>query len=196
MFFIPIAAIFFFFWFILQLFMAFNQGKMEYEYKKDSELTKRLELITRDDYLENQLGKQLTPNESDRVMYQFLGDSSDWDFYIRNANRKECAKLITMAKLGKLPHMFVWSLGDYLRIDNLQPPDQVIKCQIQNEKFLLRIEDLLRSKGVNAILLFQQQSGVEKQPWKPFRQYLEEHGHGFTNGATTYRFTYDNRRVS
>ncbi len=188
MFFIPIAAVVLFVFLLVRIYMAFNEGKMNRELELSKSRTDKLRSIAEDPYLESQIRSQMTWTNADRIMHDYLPDTPDWNFYISNADRKNCAMLITMAKLGKVPQLFMWGLGDHLRVTcDLYSPD-LPRSQKLNEQFLLKMESELQNRGVDAELLFQQQY-PKTGPWTPMRSYYEKNGAGFTDGSVKYRFT-------
>ena len=188
MFFIPIAAVIIFIWFLVHLYMGYNEGKYNYEQKVSSDRTKALESVAVDEYAESQIKKEITGKNAEQILRDYLPSGDEWDFYASNADKTECALLVRMAATGKIPEHFVWPFGSYLRVKYDLPPADLQRCTELNEQFLLMIESDLLKRGINTVLLFQRQN-PKTGPWTPMRDYREKNGSCFTDNSYKYRFT-------
>ena len=188
MFFIPIAAVVIFVWYLFHLYMGYNEGKYNHERRISGERTEKMLSAASDRQMESRIRKELTGSQAIQTLRDYLPDSEEWRFYADRADNRECAVLIRMTAHGKLPEHFIWAFGDYLRVRYDLPPADLRRCAELNERFLLMMESELIKRGIDTVLLFQRRN-PKTGPWTPMRQYREENGGGFTDNSFMYRFT-------
>lgn len=189
MFFVPIAAVVLFIWYLVHLFMAYNEGVYIRDRKRSTALTEALTAVAEDRDLERSLNRSMTQDKALQIMRSYLPKTPEWDFYIDHADAMECAVLIRMAEQGKIPYFLLWSLGTYFRVAYYDiPKADYARSLVLNEQFLLMIESELNMHGVDAVLLFQRQT-PQTGPWTPLRRYMEKFGPGFSDNTFKYRFT-------
>lgn len=196
MFFIPVAAVVLFIWFIVYCVQSARESKFRYDLDRDIQRTQSLESMTRDDRMEREFqnarmhgSMQGSLSDNDDVS-RFMGGGREWEEYARSEWFLKL-KAVRMAKCGKIPHEFSDGIGYHLGMLSDSNMSEEMWAGM-NVRFLLRLEEELQAHSVPAVALFQHQ--FPTGPWTRLRETVQREGTDCTKLTTKFRFTYDDRR--
>ena len=192
MFFIPVAAVVLFIWFIVYCVQSARESKFRYDLDRDRQRTQSLESMTRDDRMEREFQNARMQGRlsDDDDVSRFMGGGREWEEYARSEWFLKL-KAVRMAKFGKIPHEFSDGLGYHLCMVSDSGMSKEMWAGM-NVRFLLRLEEELQAHSVPAVALFQHQNPTG--PWTRLRETVQREGTDCTELTTKFRFTYDDRR--
>ena len=192
MFFIPVAAVVLFIWFIVYCVQSARESKFRYDLDRDRQRTQSLESMTRDDRMEREFQNARMQGRlsDDDDVSRFMGGGREWEEYARSEWFLKL-KAVRMAKCGKIPHEFSDGLGYHLCMVSDSNMAKEMWAGM-NVRFLLRLEEELQAHSVPAVALFQHQ--FPTGPWTRLRETVQREGTDCTKLTTKFRFTYDDRR--
>ena len=192
MFFIPVAAVVLFIWFIVYCVQSARESKFYYDLDKDRQRTQSLESMTRDDRMEREFQNARMQGRlsDDDDVSRFMGGGREWEEYAMSEWFLKL-KAVRMAKCGKIPHEFSDGLGYHLCMVSNSNMSKEMWAGM-NVRFLLRLEEELQAHSVPAVALFQHQNPTG--PWTRLRETVQREGTDCTELTTMFRFTYDDRR--
>lgn len=198
MFFIPIAAVFLFIWFILYIWMEVGKAKFQAEYNREKVKRETLERLTTDVDLEMRLSEEL---EKDCLLWpdivgNFMGDSKEWRDYADFSSGKLKALIVRMLEYRKLPRIATSPFGFYLTMYQKSPSAikgngiSLRRGWEMNEEFLLTVEKRLRSAGYHAVVMCKRVGTFEKEePFVPLRELIQKNGPGASGNRARFFFT-------
>lgn len=197
MFFIPIAAVILFVWFIFYLIGAYNQGKSRHRAVAYQDALEKTRMYMDQD-LENDLRYHFEKHDMrpGDVVCSFMGGDRQWKVYADSFSSDSINKAILamMAKQGKVPWRFFASgCGLHLpeSITHTPGPNQIRpeRMFVMNEEFILRAEECLNRNGapVSAYCTVDLPDG-RKNVFISVRSLRQEYGAGLTRYFTNFQF--------
>ena len=206
MFWIPIAAIVIAIWLIVGAVRGVKDASYEASFSQKRQSEQQLADSVLDPTLESELSYNLEGQYDlwKQIVRSFMGGGEEWNLYTDVLAGKKKATLVRMSQHGKLPRDFTGGFGTELPIGSttLRPKNQAdphltpSRGVEMNEEFILRVEEELRSCGLNAVAMAatNRYDGSKTVLHNiPLREYLDRFGRGSTNYSTRFRFTSGSR---
>ena len=198
MFWIPIFVILLMIYFCKALTDGFHTYHFKRDYQRSVDKRQELERLVKDIELEYTISKQLRHNYSEwtRLVQEFMGGDKKWGDYADFRNGFLKALTVAMLKHNKLPSELVFPTGFHLWCSETSPSAMdgngfsPREAREMDEEFLLRVEQELRTRHIDAVVICQASDGLTSGPWMPLKTFIDQNGKGATNCGTSFQFTH------
>ncbi len=198
MFWIPLCAVVLFVYWIASLIGAVKTGIYQREYNNYQKAKEALVQRAVDYDLESDLDYtlDLQIGKWKSTVREFMGGGSEWEDYTDFASGKLKAKIIIMARQGKLPAWLInFGVSLPLAEDTLHKPGphQIRPARgiEMNERFVLRLESFLNNTmhiPVIAYVWTTRNGEIKPMHHMPLQEFLREYGSGSTHYFTRFQF--------